>query len=98
MFIFFNTVACTVLIKFYLSNLYHIVIYVLIYVRTFTGFEVCNDALQMLGGYGYLKVSGAGHYYFFFCEKQSTLNVSFARRTIIIHNLSFYTNFSFGTG
>jgi hypothetical protein len=20
------------------------------------GFEVCNDALQMLGGYGYLKV------------------------------------------
>ena len=33
----------------------------------FLGFEVCNDALQMLGGYGYLKVSSyypnTTHYY-----------------------------------
>jgi alkylation response protein AidB-like acyl-CoA dehydrogenase len=26
-------------------------------IATDQGFEVCNDALQMLGGYGYLKVS-----------------------------------------
>jgi alkylation response protein AidB-like acyl-CoA dehydrogenase len=28
-----------------------------IFARFLIGFEVCNDALQMLGGYGYLKVS-----------------------------------------
>jgi alkylation response protein AidB-like acyl-CoA dehydrogenase len=38
-----------------------------------SGFEVCNDALQLLGGYGYLKVSTV--LIFLLCLLSALLNV-----------------------